>query len=141
MSYKLIKEEIENLTQDHLAKEIYYTNKGECFKVKNEKTEKIFESIQLKANIKTSEINPVPGPNIESLTELNNLNPQEINHGIKFSSVSSGKNIIIHGGGNLSIKFLRLYFFFQILKIIFYYKKNISLKLFKIFKKYNIKSF
>jgi hypothetical protein len=38
---------------------------------------------------------------LEKSLELNNINPIEINHGIKFSSVCSGKNIIIHGGGIL----------------------------------------
>jgi hypothetical protein len=115
MSYKNIKQEIENLSQDHLSEEIYYTDKGECFQIKNDKSEKIFESIDHKpsassAIIKSDKIN-------ENLAEPNLLNPEEMNHGIKFSSVFSGKNIIIHGGGIIFFQNLRnilvlLIFFF-----------------------------
>lgn len=115
MSYKNIKQEIENLSQDHLSEELYYTDKGECFQIKNEKSEKIFESINHKpcassAIIISDKIN-------ENLAEPNLLNPEEINNGIKFSSVFSGKNIIIHGGGNIHFYNLRnilifLFFFF-----------------------------
>ena len=97
MSYKNIKQEIENLSQDHVSGEFYYSDKGECFHIKNEKSEKIFESINHKARAisaiaKSNETN-------ENQTGPNLINPQENNQGIKFSSVFSGKNIIIHGGG------------------------------------------
>lgn len=97
MSYKHIKQEIENISQDHIAGEFYYTDKGECFHLKNEKSEKIFESIDHKTNKVNarSKSDKTIDPNDQNL-----LSSQEINNGIKFSSVFSGKNIIIHGGGN-----------------------------------------
>ena len=66
-----------------------------------EKSEKIFESV----DHKTSALSAVNKPDKlnEITSEPNLLNPGEINHGIKFSSVFSGKNIIIHGGGKLHL--------------------------------------
>ncbi len=98
MSYKHIKQDIEDLSQDHVSEEFYYTDKGECFHIKNKKSEKIFESIDHKSKtsmelVKSDKIN-------ENRPEPNLLNLQKINHGIKFSPLFSGKNIIIHGGGN-----------------------------------------
>lgn len=100
MSYKNIKHEIENLSQDHVSEDFYYIDKGECYKLKDENSEKIFESVNHKTNPPRG-INK-PEKSIENAPEQNLLSSQEINHGIKFSSVFSGKNIIIHGGGKLT---------------------------------------
>ena len=48
----------------------------------------------------------------ESQPELNYLKTNEINYGIKFTSVSSGRNIIIHGGGNF-LKLLKIFLFLK----------------------------
>lgn len=100
MSYKLIKEEFDNISQDNLTKDFYYTLKGNCYLQYNESNEKILESQEnvssIIANKNLNIDNPLVG----------NLNPEESNHGIKFSAVCSGKNIIIHGGGKFIFLFL-----------------------------------